>query len=102
MLIFDFLEKDLGIVSPPYFVYDFPRKMFLVLYSPNLPNFIAWLPLVLEILGNMCIAIVCFPGCDVINYEFILIFLIKPIFTWPKSQDKYLNILKTTRAFKLK
>ena len=33
MLNFDFLEKGLGIVSPPHFVYDFSRKMFLKLYS---------------------------------------------------------------------
>ena len=26
MLNFDFLEKGLGIVSPPHFVYDFPKK----------------------------------------------------------------------------
>ena len=26
MLKFDFLEKDLGIVSPSYFVYDFFKK----------------------------------------------------------------------------
>ena len=52
-LNFDFLEKGLGIVSPPYFVYDFSRKMFLMLYSINWPNFIVWLPLLLEILGNI-------------------------------------------------
>ena len=39
-LNFDFLEKGLGIVSPPNFVYDFLRKMF------------AWLPLPLAILVN--------------------------------------------------
>ena len=33
MLNFDFLEKILEIVSPPYFVYDFSRKMLLMLYS---------------------------------------------------------------------
>ena len=30
---FDFLEKGLGIVSPPDFVYDFSRKLFLMLCS---------------------------------------------------------------------
>ena len=35
MLNFDFLEKGLGIVSPPHFVYDFSTKMFLMLYSIN-------------------------------------------------------------------
>ena len=33
MFNFNFLEKDLGIVSVPHFVYDFSRKMFLMLYS---------------------------------------------------------------------
>ena len=33
MLNFDFLEKDLSIVFLPNFMYDFQRKMFLVLHS---------------------------------------------------------------------
>ena len=33
MLNFDFLEKGLGIVSAPHFVYVFLRKMFLMLHS---------------------------------------------------------------------
>ena len=28
-----------------------------------------WLPLLCKILDNMCIAIVCQPGCDVMNFE---------------------------------
>ena len=35
MLNFDFLEKGLWIASPPHFVCDFSRKMFLKLYSVN-------------------------------------------------------------------
>ena len=31
---------------------------------------------ILEILDNMCIAIVCEPGYDVINFEINLIFLV--------------------------
>ena len=80
MLNFDFLVKGLGIISPTYFVYDFTTKMFLVLYSINGPNFIAQLPLLFEILGNMCIKIVCYPGCDVMDFEANLIFLIEPFF----------------------
>ena len=34
-LNFDFLEKGLGLVSPPHSVHDFSRKMFLMLYSIN-------------------------------------------------------------------
>ena len=57
MLNFDLLEKGLELVSPPHFVYDFSRKVFLLLCSINGPNFIVWLLLVLETLVNMCVAI---------------------------------------------
>ena len=40
---FDFLEKGLGIVSPPHFVYGFSRKMFLMLYSINWTSFTDYL-----------------------------------------------------------
>ena len=59
MLNFNFLKKGLGIVSAPHFVYNFSRKMFLKLYFINWPNFIVWLPLILEILVSMYIAIAC-------------------------------------------
>ena len=36
------------------------------------------LPLLLEILGNVCITIACYPGCDVMDFETNLIFLIEP------------------------
>ena len=80
MLNFDFLDKGLGIVSPAHFVHDFSTQMFLMLYSINWPNSIAWLSLLLEILVNMCIAFFCYPGCDVLNFEINLIFLIEPFF----------------------
>ena len=44
MANFKFSEKCLGVVSPSYFVYDFSRKVFLMLHSINWLNFIAWLP----------------------------------------------------------
>ena len=59
MLNFNFSEKGLGLAFPSHFVYDFARKMFLMLYSINWPNLIVWLHLLLEILGSMCITIVC-------------------------------------------
>ena len=60
MLNFDFIDKGLGIVSPANFVYDFSKKkMFFMLYTINSPNLIAWLPSLLEILGNMSLGIVC-------------------------------------------
>ena len=33
MLHFNFSEKGVGLVSSPHFVYDFSRKMFLMLHS---------------------------------------------------------------------
>ena len=52
--------------------------MFFLLYSIDSPNFIVWLSLLWEILGNICIAIAC--KCDVMNFEVALMFLIKPFF----------------------
>ena len=67
----------------------FQEKLFLMLhYSINWPNFIVWLYLLLEILANMFIAIVCFPVCDVINFE--IIFLIMPFSDMTeKSREKF-------------
>ena len=84
MLKFDVLEKRLGIVSQPHFVRDFSRKMFLMFYCINWSNLIVLLPLLLEILSNMCIAIVCFPGCQVINIEINLVIWSKPFFYMTK------------------
>ena len=75
-----FLEKGLGLVSRPHFVRDILRKNFLMLYSINLPNFIVSLLVLLQVLDNMYIAIACFRGCDVINVEIHLIFLINLVF----------------------
>ena len=80
MLSFDFSDKGLGIVSPAHFAYDFSTKIFAILYSINWPNFIVWLLLLLEILANICIAIVFYPGCDVMDFEINPIFLIEPFF----------------------
>ena len=71
MLNFDFFDKGLGIVSLAHFVYGVSIKMF----------FIAWLSLLLERLGNVCIAIVCYPDSDVMDFEINLTFLIEPLFS---------------------
>ena len=65
MLNFDFLEKGLGIVFPPHFVYDFSKEMFLMLYILLSDQ----LSLLHAILDNMYIVIVCFP-----NYKFHKLF----------------------------
>ena len=88
MLSLDFLEVDLEIASTWHF--DFSRKIFLKLHSINWPGFITWLPLLFEILVNMCIAIVYEPGCDVIYFESNLIFLTKPFSYMNKKLRKEL------------
>ena len=55
------------LVSLPQFLRNFWRKIFLMLYSINWPRFIAWWLLILEIFGNMCIAIICCPVSLFIN-----------------------------------
>ena len=67
------------IVFLPHFLHDSWRKIFLTLYSINWLYFIVWLPLFFEILGNMCVVIICVPVDDVINFKISLIirFLIK-------------------------
>ena len=59
MLKFEFLDKCLGTVSFTHFAYDISIKIFLILYFISWPNVIIPLPLFVEILGNICIAIVC-------------------------------------------
>ena len=51
-------RRVLGLVSLRHFLHDFWRKIFLLSYSINWPNFIAWFPLLQEIIDNMSIAIV--------------------------------------------
>ena len=58
MLNLVFLEKGLGIIFLPHFVYNFSRKMLLMSHSVKSPNLIVWLPLLLEILVNIYIALV--------------------------------------------
>ena len=53
-------------------------------------NFIVWLIFLLEILGNMCIIIICFSVCVVINFE-INLFNQSIFLANQKSQDKNLN-----------
>ena len=73
MLNLDFLEKCLGLASPLHFVYF----LCYILLTDQISLF--WLPLFLEILGNMCIVITCFPVCDVIHFKIIHSFVFKPV-----------------------
>ena len=55
----------------------------------------------LEILGNMCIVIICFLAYDVTIFEIMFKFLIKAFFYITKKSGQNLNILRTKRAFEV-
>ena len=94
-----FLNKGEELVSLSHFVYDFSRKMFIMLYSGNWSNFILWLPLRLQILDNMCVEIVCFPSIDVKNFEIKLISLIKSFFHTTGKLRQKCKYLYTEKSF---
>ena len=71
-------KQDLGLVAMSYFQHDFSIEIFFALYFLNWQNFIVWLSLLLEILGNICINIICFTVYYVINFEINLNFFVKP------------------------
>ena len=95
-LTFGFSEKGLELVSPPNFANDFWIK---ILDSNKWPPFIVWLLLLLEILGNMCIAIVCFPDRDVIDFQIGFIFLIKLFFYMTKELRQKSKNLENETSF---
>ena len=70
-------KKRFGTLPCLIFCMIFKEKYFscYVLLPGQIP-----MPLLREILGNICIVIVYQPGCDVINFEINLIFLIKLCF----------------------
>ena len=81
----NFPEKGLGLVSPSNFVDNFSSKMIFMLYSSNWPNFIAWLPLCFEILGNMFIVVFIWKSLGVLK-KMILLYIHSP----PLLQNKKL------------
>ena len=52
------------------------------------PNFIAGLPLLLKISGNMCIVMICSSVFDLVNFEINLSFPIKPFYCMTKKIGK--------------
>ena len=66
-------KRDLELLSIPHFLHDFSRYVLLtdqISLSDSFNILRCW---------RMCIAIVCFPGCDVINLEINLSFFIRPL-----------------------
>ena len=64
-----------------------------------LTNQISLPGLLIEILGNMCIAIVCLPDCDAMTFEINLIFLIKPILYMNKKSKQKFKYFENEKSF---
>ena len=92
-------KRSLALVFLPDFLHKFSRKIFLTLYFINSPNFIVWLLLLLEILGNICIVIICFPIYDVVNFENNLSFFSSDFPTRPKRLGLKFRNLKKENSF---
>ena len=90
---------DLQLVSLPRFSHNFERKKILVLHFLKLPNFNAPLPLLLEILDNLCLVIICCPVCDVKNFEINLALRIKPFAYIFKTSQEKIQYLKNKKRF---
>ena len=73
--------------------------MFLVLCFINRPKILVRLPLLLEMLGNMCIAFTCFTGCGILNVEINLAFIIKPHFCLTKKLRQKFKYLENEKRF---
>ena len=71
MLNFEFLEKVLGLVTPPYYIYDFSTKWFpcYILLTDQIS-----LSDSLEIVDNKCVVIISFSVDDVVSFEINLFF----------------------------
>ena len=76
----------------PHFQNSFSSEIFLMLYSINGLNFMGWLLLLLEILGNMR---------DITNF-WIRLFYQAIFLHGQKSHDKNSNFLRMKRAFQMK
>ena len=93
------IKRSLELCTLPHFLHNFWRKIFLSLSSVNRPNFIVWLSLLCEILGNMCIGIVCKPGCDVMDFEVSLIFQIKLFFLHDQNDVRKMYYIEDKKSF---
>ena len=85
--------------STTFYVWFFKKNVsHIILYSlvkfHCLIAFISW-----NIGLYNCIAIISFPGCDVINFEINLICLIKPFFYKTKNSRQKFKYLENEKSF---
>ena len=87
----------------------FLKKNISYVYYITLPKSIVWLPLLREILGNVCFnCSLIRPGRDIINFEIKFFFLLKPFFvhdqkvktkTWIFYERKELSLKQIKQFF---
>ena len=77
----------------------FSKKNISQVYSINWPHFIVWLPLLLDVLGNMDIVIIFCLVFEVIIFEINRRFLIKPLFCITKKSGQKCKYLKDEKSF---
>ena len=87
------------LVSLSQFLHNFWMKIFLLLYSINWRRFFVWLLLLREILGNMCVATVCWQACDVMKFGINLIFLTKLFFLHGQKVMIKVKYLENKKSF---
>ena len=77
----------------------FQEKKFFIFYYINWSSLNVSLFLLLEILGNMCIAIACYQFCDLIDFEIYLSVLVKPFSYMTETLAQKLKYLKNEKSF---
>ena len=87
-------KRGLLLVSLPHFLHDFWIKILLTLYSINSPISVTLLPLVPEILGNICSVIIFSQPVTSWILKLTLVVSSSRLPTWPKIQNKRSNILR--------
>ena len=92
-------EKGLQLVYLPHFLHDFEQNYLITLYSLDRPSFMIWLHLLFEIPGNMFIAIICVPLCDVIYLKFTVAFLSSGFPTNSKMSKLKCKYLRNENSF---
>ena len=95
----DFLEKGLGIVSSLVLCMIFQEKCFsyyiLLTDQISLSDYLYFL----KYWAMSVLRLFCFPGCDVINFEINLIFLIKPFFYVTIKSRQRFTYLENEKSF---
>ena len=80
----------------------FFKKNISQVYSINWAHFIVWLPLLLDVLGNMDIVIIFCLVFEVIIFEINRRFLIKSLFCITKKSGQKCKYLKDEKSFRNK